>query len=81
MSETKNQELLALLQGETPAKQEPGEIVLRYGKHKGKTLDEMMETKDTISYLMWVQRTTTSEFMRRSIKEVADRKIQSLKKQ
>ena len=59
---------------------DPGTIDLRYGKHKGKTLNDMMKSREGISYLGWLKKTTTSDFMREAIKTVFNRKLASMSK-
>jgi len=72
-------EFLQLLNEEPKPKIASGDVQLRFGKYQSKTLDYMVRhNRDTLKYLVWVSKTTTSEFLKRVIGEVLEARSKEL---
>lgn len=51
---------------------------LRYGKHSGKTILELLDSKEGINYIKWLNTTTKSETLKREIINATKQKIQQV---
>lgn len=82
MSSMTRQEMINYLQGNAKIEKreiDPYTVDIRYGKHKGRTIGDLINgTKDDIQYLVWLRTTTKSEFMKDVITKATNKKLAEL---
>lgn len=72
-------ELQEILSRPPELKRDPYSIDIRHGKHKGKTIGEMLESRDGISYLQWMKEATKSTYMKEAIGAAFEKKLAETK--
>lgn len=62
---------------QTKKELDPYTVVIRYGIHKDRTIGDLINgnNKNDLSYLMWLQKTTKSDFMVDAIQRAIDKKL------